>query len=131
MRGHSLDNLVGCIGTTGGTHLADAFLQLRMIYADPDNVAFAAYHSSRNGQWQNPVYKNEEVDKLIEAARVETDETKRAELYKKFQELVIDDAPDIFGVLEKRKLGFGANVKNFVFTPVAANAIELLPLSLD
>ena len=100
-------------------------------YADPDNVAFAAYHSSRNGQWQNPVYKNEEVDKLIEAARIETDETKRAELYKKFQELVVEDAPDIFGVLEKRKLGFGANVKNFVFTPVAANAIELLPLSLD
>ncbi len=99
-------------------------------YADPDNIAFAAYHSSRNGQWQNPVYKNPEVDKLIEAARIETDQTKRAELYKKFQELVVDDAPDIFGVLEKRKLGMRDSVKNYVFTPVAANSIELLPLSL-
>jgi peptide/nickel transport system substrate-binding protein len=99
-------------------------------YADPDNIAFAAYHSSRNGQWQNPVYKNPEVDRLIEAARIETDQTKRAELYKTFQELVIDDAPDLFGVLEKRKLGMRDSVKNYVFTPVAANSIELLPLSL-
>ena len=34
-------------------------------YADPDNVAYAAYHSSRNGNWQNPVYKNPKVDELI------------------------------------------------------------------
>ncbi|TXI11304.1 MAG: ABC transporter substrate-binding protein [Rhizobium sp.] len=100
-------------------------------YADPDNIAFAAYHSSRNGQWQNPVYKNPQVDKLIEAARVETDKDKRAALYKQFQELVVEDAPDIFGVLEKRKLGMRDDVKNYVFTPVAANSIELLPLSLD
>lgn len=99
-------------------------------YADPDNIAFAAYHSSRNGQWQNPVYKNPEVDKVIEAARAETDETKRAELYKQFQEMVVEDAPDIFGVLERRKLAFSDKVENYVFTPVAANSIELLPLSL-
>ena len=99
-------------------------------YADPDNIAYAAYHSSRNGQWQNPVYKNVEVDKLIEAARVEIDPVKRADLYKQFQALVVDDAPDLFGVLEKRKLAFRDNVQNYVFTPVAANSIELLPLSL-
>lgn len=37
----------------------------------------------------------------IEAARVETDETKRAKLYKAFQELVADDAPSIFSVCSK------------------------------
>ena len=61
-------------------------------YGDPDNIAFAAYHSSRNGNWQNPVYANPRVDGLIEAARAE--------------------------------------VQNFKFTPVASNAVELLPLSL-
>jgi peptide/nickel transport system substrate-binding protein len=99
-------------------------------YADPDNTAFAAYHSSRNGQWQNPVYKNPEVDRLIEAARAEVDPTKRAQLYKQFQELVVDDAPDIFGLMEKRKFALRDNVKNYQFSPVAANTIELLPLSL-
>ena len=36
-------------------------------YGDPDNIAYAAYHSSRNGGWQNAVYKNPEVDALIDA----------------------------------------------------------------
>ena len=34
-------------------------------YGDPDNVAFAAYHSSRNGNWQNAVYANPEVDRML------------------------------------------------------------------
>jgi peptide/nickel transport system substrate-binding protein len=99
-------------------------------YGDPDNIAFAAYHSSRNGNWQNPVYANPKVDELIMRARAETDEEKRKALYKEFQQVVVDDAPDIFGVLENRKLALRSEVQNFRFTPVASNAIELLPLSL-
>ncbi|CDZ63451.1 ABC transporter substrate-binding protein [Neorhizobium galegae] len=99
-------------------------------YADPDNTAFAAYHSSRNGQWQNPVYKNAEVDKLIEDARAEVDKAKRAELYKKFQAVIVDDAPDIIGILELRKFAVRDNVKDYVFSPVAANTMEIWPLSI-
>jgi len=99
-------------------------------YADPDNIAFAAYHSSRNGGWQNPVYRNPEVDQLIEQGRTETDPAERVAIYQKFQELVVADAPDIFGVLEQRKLALRAEVKNYNFTPIAANAIDLFPLSL-
>jgi len=99
-------------------------------YADPDNTAFAAYHSSRNGQWQNPVYSNPQVDKLIEDARAEIDPVRRAELYKQFQQLVVDDAPDIFGVLELRKFAMRDNVQGYEFSPVAANTLEVWPLSL-
>ncbi len=99
-------------------------------YADPDNVAFAAYHSSRNGNWQNPVYKNPKVDALIEQGRGEVDPKKRAAIYNEFQRTVVDDAPDLFGVLEKRRIGMRDSVQGFVFTPVASNAIELLKLSL-
>ena len=42
---------------------------------------------------------------------------------------MVDDAPDIFGVLENRKLALRSEVQNW-FTPVASNAIELFPLSL-
>ncbi|MGL4496950.1 MAG: ABC transporter substrate-binding protein, partial [Beijerinckiaceae bacterium] len=93
-------------------------------YGDPDNIAFAAYHSSRNGNWQNAVYANPVVDALIEQGRSEQDETKRIAIYKEFQEKVVADAPDIFGVLERRKLALRDNVQNFKFTPVASNAIE-------
>jgi len=99
-------------------------------YGDPDNIAFAAYHSSRNGGWQNPVYANPKVDELIMQARAETDQEKRKALYGEFQKAVVADAPDIFGVLEERKLALRTDVKNFVFTPVASNAVELFPLSL-
>ncbi len=99
-------------------------------YGDPDNIAFAAYHSSRNGNWQNPVFHSATVDDLIMKARAETDVEKRRALYLAFQKQVVADAPDLFGVLEKRKLALRSEVKGFVFTPVASNAIELFPLSL-
>ncbi|MBC9176257.1 ABC transporter substrate-binding protein [Pseudoroseomonas ludipueritiae] len=99
-------------------------------YGDADNLAYAGFHSSRNGNWQNPVYANPEVDAVLDQARAEADPEKRRELYKKFQRIVMDDSPDIFGVLEMRKLAMRNNVKGFAFTPVASNAIELFPLSL-
>ncbi len=99
-------------------------------YGDPDNIAFAAYHSSRNGNWQNPVYANPVVDALIERGRSEQDEAERIAIYRAFQKAVVADAPDIFGVLERRKLALRDNVEGFVFTPVASNAIECFGLSL-
>lgn len=99
-------------------------------YGDPDNIAFAAYHSSRNGNWQNAVYANPEVDKLIEAGRAEPNEAKRIAIYGDVQRRIVADAPDIFGVLERRKLALRDSLKGFAFVPVASNAIELFPLSL-
>lgn len=99
-------------------------------YGDPDNIAFAAYHSSQNGNWQNAVYSNPEVDALIEAGRTEIDVEKRIQIYGEFQKKVVEDAPDIFGVLERRKLGMRDTVKNYSFCPVASNAIEAWPLSV-
>jgi peptide/nickel transport system substrate-binding protein len=70
------------------------------------------------------------VDALIEAGRAEIDPERRKAIYQEFQEKVVADAPDIFGVLEKRRLGLRDTVKDYSFTPVASNAIEAWPLSL-
>jgi peptide/nickel transport system substrate-binding protein len=99
-------------------------------YGDPDNIAFAAYHSSRNGNWQNAVYKNPDVDALIERGRAESDEARRIAIYREMQQKVVADAPDIFGVLEKRKLALASAVKGFAFVPVASNALECFGLSI-
>ena len=99
-------------------------------FGDPDNIAFAAYHSANNGNWQNMVYKNPKVDDLIERGRAEPDLVKRAAIYKEMQEQIVADAPDIFGVLEKRKLAIRPEVQNFKFVPIASNAPELFDLSL-
>ncbi|MBL3569795.1 ABC transporter substrate-binding protein [Rhodovulum sulfidophilum] len=99
-------------------------------YGDPDNFAYAAYHSASNGNWQNPVFADPEVDRLIEAGGTETDIDTRKAIYGDFQRKVVADAPDLFGVQERRKLGLRDAVRGHVFTPVAANAIECWPLSL-
>jgi peptide/nickel transport system substrate-binding protein len=46
------------------------------------------------------------------------------------QQKVVADAPDIFGVLEKRKLALASAVKGFAFVPVASNALECFGLSI-
>lgn len=99
-------------------------------YGDTDNIAYAAYHSSRNGNWQNAVYSDPDTDALIETARTEIDPEKRVEIYGELQRKLVEDAPDIFGVLERRKLAMREAVKDYQFTPVASNAIEAWPLSL-
>ena len=76
------------------------------------------------------VYKSAKVDELIQNGRAEVDPTKRAAIYKELQQVIVDDAPDIFGVLEKRKLALRSDVENFKFVPVASNAMELWPLSI-
>jgi peptide/nickel transport system substrate-binding protein len=103
---------------------------LGVAYADPDVIAYAGYHSSRNGGWQNPVYSNPEVDALIEAGRSEVDEAKRVAIYKELQAKIVDDAPDIFGVIERSKMGLRDNVQNYTFTPIIVQAVDFFPLSL-
>jgi peptide/nickel transport system substrate-binding protein len=100
-------------------------------YPDPDNTAFPAYSSTANGSWSNPTYKNPAVDDLIIKARQEVDPEKRKQLYYELQKVVVEDAPDIFGVLDKRRLAFRSTVQGYEFTPVAGNSLEFLPLSLS
>lgn len=100
-------------------------------YADPDNFAFAGFHSSRNGTWSNPVYSNPKVDELIMAGRSETDLEKRKAIYFELQQIVVEDASDVFGVLERRPLAHRDNVKGYTFTPIGTNAPEFFPLSIS
>lgn len=103
---------------------------LGVSYADPDVIAYAGYHSSRNGGWQNAVYSNPEVDRLIEAARFETDPERRFALYSAVQKAIVADAPDIFGVIEKAKVGLRDTVTGYEFTPLIVQAVDFFPLGL-
>lgn len=60
---------------------------------DGDYNQHNLFHSSSHGPAGNSFYySNSEVDKLIEAAREETDEKKRLEIYEKLAQLELDDA---------------------------------------
>jgi peptide/nickel transport system substrate-binding protein len=99
-------------------------------YGDPDNIVYPTYHGSQNGNWTNPTYNSKVVNDLIDKTRTATTEAERVKLYGDLQKALVEDAPDIFGVLEKRKLAFRDNVLNWKFVPIASNAIEFFPLSL-
>jgi peptide/nickel transport system substrate-binding protein len=100
-------------------------------YADPADVSFNYYHSSRIGNWSNPTYSNRQVDGLIEAGRVETDLDRRKEIYLAFQKEVLTDCPDLYVATDDRKLAFRDDVHNFVYSPIRPAAFNLFPLSLS
>ncbi len=63
---------------------------------DADGALYPLFHSSDMGNNNRTFFSNQEVDQLLEAGRVETDATVRAEIYKDVQELINTEAPAAF-----------------------------------
>jgi ABC-type transport system substrate-binding protein len=63
-------------------------------YPDPENFADVLFHSGTNTNRSK--YSNPELDKLLEAARVEPETAKRMEMYNQAEKIIVIDAPAIF-----------------------------------
>jgi oligopeptide transport system substrate-binding protein len=63
-------------------------------YPDPENFLEALFHSS--SAQNHARYASAEFDRLVEAARIETDVAKRLELYRQAEQLLLNDAPAAF-----------------------------------
>jgi len=74
----------------------DALLFGQALAADPDPFAFWHSSHSKDPGLNLALYQNKDVDKLLEEARQNLDEGKRAEQYLEFQKLVTDDLPAVF-----------------------------------
>jgi len=86
--------------------------------AAPDLMVYPWYHSS--GSWNNTLwhYKNPEVDKVLDAARVTGDLAEQKRLYGQFQEMVIDDGPGAVLYVQNLACGFSNKVKDVVVSPL-------------
>jgi peptide/nickel transport system substrate-binding protein len=94
-------------------------------YPDPNNYLWSAYHSSTAGEWTNPGhYKNNEVDKILEEALGTLDEEKRKELYVQAQRIIVEDAPNIFGVSPPDFHVWSKSIKGFDYCPVQGSDEE-------
>ena len=60
-------------------------------FPDPDNFLGILFHSRTKCNYM--AYDNPEVDRLLDRARVERDYLKRMEMYRKVEEVVLEDAP--------------------------------------
>ena len=87
---------------------------------DPDTLPFLALRTEAwpdKGGFNSGYYSNPEVDELLEKARVSTDQNERAELYRKMQEIVYDDAPWAFVANWKQNAVSTSSVKDFKLQP--------------
>ena len=87
---------------------------------DPDTLPYLALRTGAwpdEGGFNSGYYSNPEVDRLLEAARVSTDEAERAKLYKEMQVIVHDDAPWAFVANWKQNAATAESVSGFELQP--------------
>lgn len=74
----------------------DAILYGEIIGSDPDPYPFWHSEESRDPGLNLALFKDKEADDLLVKGRKEFDAEKRAEYYKKFQEILFKKAPAVF-----------------------------------
>jgi peptide/nickel transport system substrate-binding protein len=87
---------------------------------DPDTLPFLALRTEAwpdNGGFNSGYYSNPEVDALLDAARVETDQDERARLYQEMQVIVQEDAPWVFVANWKQNAVTSDRVDGFSLQP--------------
>jgi peptide/nickel transport system substrate-binding protein len=96
--------------------------QWRSDYADPDDNAKAFAHSTSVEKdanilslaWRNK-YVNLETSKLVEEGSYELDREKRAEIYKKITDIILDDGP--FAIICSSLRQVGTRFEDFDVPP--------------
>ncbi|MEI8133154.1 MAG: peptide ABC transporter substrate-binding protein, partial [Leptolinea sp.] len=85
-------------------------------YPDPENFADILFHSETEMNRSN--YSNSELDVLLENARVEKNVTKRMEMYRQAEEIIVMDAPAIFISHGMSNTLVQPYIKGYVQTPM-------------
>jgi len=102
------------------------------VGTDPDTVAYQYHRDSWGLYYGMSHYENPEVWKMIADARGETDNARRMALYAEIQRRIVDDQPEIFGMLANRRWAMRDYVKGFVFSPVRfTGEVDLYPMWID
>lgn len=84
-----------------------------MWYIHPPDPDLYEYYGCGTGVMNNFQYCNPEADKVLLAGRSTFDKAKRAEIYKKFQEIVAEDPPVIYLYYPSEIRAMNKRVKNY------------------
>lgn len=105
-------------GLEGDADLA----QMAWTVNDPDTLPYLTLRSAatpEGGGFNSGYYANLEVDRLIEAARRETNRTERASLYRQIDRQVRDDAPWVFVASALELAVVADGVRGFTVEPAS------------
>ena len=83
---------------------------------DPDNVTYSLFSAPRAETRLG--YKNDRVNELNTLAQEEADQNKRAEYYAEMQQLILQDAINVFLGYPSRAIGAAAKVQGLVLSPI-------------
>jgi len=102
------------------------------ILDDPDVVSTQYHKMSWGKYYGSHFYQNEKVWDLIDKARFNVDWNARKKLYEQIQTMIMEDAPEVFGMLFNRRWGFRKHVKGYVFSPVRfTGEVDMYPLYVE
>jgi peptide/nickel transport system substrate-binding protein len=102
------------------------------VTTDPDVIA-GKYHTRAHGQfWGMHHLTDQQVSAWVDAARVETDEAKRNQIYADIQKRVVELQPEVWGMLANRRWIMRDYVKGFQYCPLRLTGeVDLHTLWVD
>ena len=97
-----------------------------MDYPDPEDILDVKFHS---GSPLNDVdYKNAEVDRLLDAARVEANANRRLDLYRQVEKKIVDDAAWLPLYFSQSHVVVKDSVKNWSDPPMVVPRLRFVEL---
>lgn len=102
---------------------------LNSLISDP----YQLWHSSQSEAGSNyPGFKNEEVDRLIEEARLEFDEDERVSMYQRIHEIIAEEQPYLFLYARPGLTAVDKRIQGITIYPLGLDPIEwYIPQSLQ
>jgi len=96
---------------------------------DPDNFLGILFHSK--SQYNYMAYHNLEVDHLLDRAKTERDYLKRMEMYRKIEEIVLEDAPIVPTINHLLQMGYQPYVKGVEVNALGGPYIPMKKIWLE
>ncbi len=98
-----------------------------MDYPDPEDILDVKFHST--SPLNDVGYKNAEVDKLLDAARVEANANRRLDLYRQVEKKILDDAAWLPLYFSQSHVVVKDSVKNWFEPPMVVPLLRFIELA--
>lgn len=95
------------------------------VTADADYGLYALFHSSQHGGAGNRTFfTSGEVDKLLDKGRTSIDEKERLDAYSKAQEIIVEEAPQLFLFFQNQNVGQQKYIEGFRLHPAGHHRLS-------
>lgn len=92
-------------------------------FPDPDAFLWSAFYSGSAGTWTGASwYKNPQVDQQLVQARSTIDQTQRNSLYDQIQKTILDEAVEVFAMVQTGGVPYRDSLVNYQYCPVMGSS---------